>query len=198
MISILFSTLARLYKYTPLYENILLKSERLENKVWTSTVCASLYFSSPLQTEGAPSKCKTEKQHWYFSSFYHLPHLLSVFNFALRQAPAAPGFVLLPLFLIKIFWFGSAYLVLSWHLPNPPAYTLERPVLTDAATFCLQKRLPLNIMLDSLEYSVPKALYTSPVCLSRRQQFGKYTFTGELEVQGLQWCDEKIPAAMYM
>lgn len=118
-------------------------------------------------------------------SAFTLPHLPSGFNLALCQAPFAPRFILLPVSDLK-FWFGSAYLVLSWHLPNAPAYTLEPPLLADAVAFCLQKRLPLNIVPDSLEYPVPRAPYTPPVCLPRRQQLGKYTFTMELELEGLQ------------
>ena len=61
----------------------------------------------------------------------------------------------------------------------------EPPILTDAITFCLQKRLPLNITPGSPENPILKVASTPPICLPWRPQFGEQMLTMELGEHGL-------------
>lgn len=75
-------------------------------------VCALLYFSSAQQT------ATRRAEYGFYSSF-----VFSLFSILLCcWVLFAPGFTVSPVSDFKA-GVGSTYLTLSWHLPNPPAYT---------------------------------------------------------------------------
>lgn len=164
MISILFSLLAKLYKYTLLYKNtrllILLKSELFEDKAWVNTDYALLYFSSIQQTAVGPSEMPDGKKNrilifqlllFFFSVFFLFSLLLCLWVLF------APRFVLSLLFLILKCGLDRLTRFCPGICPVSQPIRWEQPVFTDAVNFCLQKGLPLNIMPGSLKHPILKA-----------------------------------------
>lgn len=108
------------------------------------------------------SKLPDAEQNTDFPApFSPLPSFCFQFCFAV-------GFSLLPgSYCLPCFWFKM------WGWSNLPDFVLafaqstclhdKPPVFTDGVSFCLQKRLPLNVTPHSLEYLILKAPCIPPV-----------------------------------